>query len=307
MRSQHLHWPTALICASALLTVLLGGFGQAQESSERFTVPGLNIPETLSPVRLDSVSAEDGNLMEIALRFPPGDGPFPAVIIIHGGMKYRDINARVAQAKSGPLQTRLLAAGYVIVQSSFRNYSARSRDPGPILDNISVVDYVKALPEVDEESVVVLGHSGGGRLALELAGFGSRTGLAAIVPFEPATTLFAEMYPEGVSGPDGKVMSPEYFTDVCREILQRKVRALSCPVLIVHSDRHRVNWVNNTYLVPEIRKQGKSLEMILYPGYGHGFVWGRQGITTEVFEKMMDDVNKFCKQHVRVKPAPVSP
>ena len=306
MKSQNLHWPTALIGASALLTLFLCGFAHAQESSQGFTVPGLNIPETFSPVQLDTVSAEDGNEMDIAWRFPPGDGPFPAVIIIHGGMKYRDINARVAQAKSGPLQTRLLAAGYVIVQSSFRNYSARSRDPGPILDNIAVVDFVKGFPEVDKESVVVLGFSGGGRLALELAGFGSRTGLAAIVAVEPATTLFAEMYPEGVSGPDGKVMNPEYFTDVSREILQRKVRALSCPVLIVQSDRHRINWVNNTYLVPEIRKQEKNFEMILYPGYGHAFVWGRQGITTQIFEKMVDDVNRFYKKHVMVKPAPVS-
>ncbi|MCZ6671685.1 MAG: hypothetical protein O7C75_01975 [Verrucomicrobia bacterium] len=89
-------------------------------------------------------------------------------------------------------------------------------------------------------------------------------------------------------------MYSEYFTDVCREILQRKVRAFSCPVLIVHSDRNRVTWVNSTYLVPEIRKQEINLEMTLYPGYGHGFVWGRQGITTEIFEKMVDDVNRFC-------------
>ncbi len=304
MRAHYLLWSAALLSSSVLIA-LLRGIGFAQESTERFTVPGLDISETLSPVRLDSVTAEDGNIMEIALRVPPGDGPFPAVIVIHGGMKYRNINARTSQIQSNPLHTRLLAAGYAVVESSFRNYSERSRDPGPILDNIAVVDYTKGLPEVDQESVVVIGHSGGGRLALELAGFGSRTGLAAIVPFEPATTLFAEMYPEGVSGPDGKVMNTEYFTDVCKEILRRKVRALSCPILIVYSDRHRVNWVNNTYLVPEIEKQKKSLERILLPGYGHGFVWGRQGITTEAYNQMVDDVNNFCKQHLRVKPIPI--
>jgi len=49
------------------------------------------------------------------------------------------------------------------------------------------------MPEVDSESVVVYGHSGGGALALAVA---TRTELAAIGLGEPATHLFAGYYTE---------------------------------------------------------------------------------------------------------------
>ncbi|MCP5111346.1 MAG: alpha/beta hydrolase, partial [bacterium] len=238
----------------------------------------------------------------------PGKPPFPAVVVLHGGMSRRNINRLVSQSKRGPLCTRLLAAGYVVVVATYRSYEDKSRDPGPIHDCVAIVDHLRRMTDVDNESIVVFGHSGGGRLALELSGLGERTGLAAIACGEPATTLYAEMYPEGMRGPNMEVSKDldRYFRNENREILERKVQELSTPVLIVYSDRHHINILNNRRLVPAIRAAGKDLRTALYPGYGHGFVWGRSGVTKEVFAKLVNDLDGFYREHVRSRPQPMS-
>ena len=120
-----------------------------------------------------AITSSDGYVNEVAVRLPPGDGPFPVVILIHGGVWNRDIDSLVAQSQEGPLSTRLLAAGYGVVVGTYRTYADNSRDPGPIEDCLAIFDYLKALPQADNESIVAFGHSGGGRLVLELSWLGS--------------------------------------------------------------------------------------------------------------------------------------
>ena len=297
------------ITAMAFFNILVFSKGAGMETDKGKEAPeGIEISERISPVKKVKVTAQDGNSIEIAMRIPPGKGPFPAVIFIHGGMSEGAIDNLRGALRGNPLCTRFLAAGYVSVHSTFRNYEEKSRDPGPILDNSAVIDYVKKMPEVDSESVVVFGSSGGGRLALELAGLGEHTGLAAIACWEPATTLYAEMYPRGMRGPNMEICKnhEKYFKEENRRILKEKVKKLSCPIIIVHSDVHPINNVNNGYLIPEIKAQKKSLKTILYPGFGHGFCWGRAGATKEAFERMVNDVRNFYGQHLEVKPVPIT-
>ncbi len=267
-------------------------------------LPGTHVPEEVSPVRRVEVVASDGVVTEVAVRMPPGRGPFSAVVLLRGGMSNRPIDSLVSQSQRGALSTRLLAAGYGIVVGTYRTYAEKSRDQGPIEDCLAIIGKLKQLPEVDSQSIVAFGHSGGGRLVLELSGLRTRAGLAAIAAGEPATTLYAEMYPKGMRGPNMEVSRnlEKYFTAENKRILERKVETLSTPVLIVHSDRHHVNILNNLHLVPTIREAGKDLETILYPGFGHGFVWGGAGVTEEAFAKLVDDLNRFFSGHVRAKP-----
>ena len=270
-------------------------------------LPGVQVSQEVSPVKVVAITAPDGHINEVAVRLPPGEGPFPVVILLHGGVLNRDIDSLIVQSKEGPLSTRLLAAGYGILVGTYRSYEDDSRDPGPIEDCLAIVDYLKTLPQADNGSIVAFGHSGGGRLVLELSGLGSRTQLAAIVPAEPATTLYAEMYPVGMRGPNAEVSTNlnKYFKDENKRILEEKVRTLSKPMLIVHSDQHPINILNDLHLLPGIRAAGKNLETILYPGFGHGFVWGADGVTEEAFSKLLGDLDGFFKQHVRIKPQPL--
>ncbi len=269
----------------------------------------VEISEKISPIEVVKVTAEDGNTMDVVFRKPPGKGPFPAIILLHGGMSEVPIERRVRQSKEGRLATRLLKRGFVVVVSTFRTYADNSRDPGPVQDNVAVIEYLKKRPEVNAQSVVVLGNSGGGRLALELSGMGRRTGLAAIVCAEPATTLYAEMYPVGRRGPDMEVSRnyQRYFGKEQAKVLKEKVAKLSCPVLINHGDVHHINIVNNKFLVPEILKQSKQLHTILYPRQGHAFIWGRgANMTEEIFDRVVGDVVDFCQDYLKVWPRPIA-
>src|SRR5262249_29484295 len=95
------------------------------------------------------------------------------------------------QVLNGQTYCRFLAAGYVVVNPTFR---PRDKDPlttDALVDCLAIVDHVKKMPAVDPKSVVLWGDSGGGSLVLELAG---ETELCAVVARDPATVLFAGLY-----------------------------------------------------------------------------------------------------------------
>lgn len=305
MSQQNIRFAHTAYTGLAIVAVFLG---ITQPGLAQSRLPGIQVSQDISPVRVVAITSPDGHVTEVAVRLPPGDGPFPVVILLHGGMSNRNIDSLVAQSKEGPLSTRLLAAGYGVVVGTYRTYEDHSRDPGPIEDCLAIVDYLKALPQADNESIVAFGHSGGGRLVLELSGLGLRAQLAAIVAAEPAATLYAEMYPVGMRGPNAEVSTnlDKYFKDENKRILEDKVRTLTKPMLIVHSDQHPVNVLNDLHLLPAIRATGKNLETILYPGFGHAFAWGVAGVTEEAFTKLISDLDGFFKQHVRIKPQPLS-
>src|SRR5207247_9926989 len=113
-----------------------------------------------------------------------------------------------------PNYTRFLAAGFVIVVPTFRSREENPQTRDALDDCLAVVDYMKKMPAVDPASVAVLGGSGGGSLALELAG---QADVCAIVAGEPASVLFTGLMVTGHSDrgpafPD--VMRPpnKYYT-----------------------------------------------------------------------------------------------
>ena len=71
---------TACITASVLTTPLAIALGQ----SERITRPAVS--EDVSPLESVAPVAHDGHRGQAVLRKPPGDGPFPAIVLIHGGL-----------------------------------------------------------------------------------------------------------------------------------------------------------------------------------------------------------------------------
>ena len=116
-----------------VITVLSLNSVAAQIS--RAVLPGLDIPEEIVPVRMAVVTVDDQHSVDIVQRTPPGDGPFPVIVVIHGGVEYRPLKMRIEQAMNGPLCTRLLAAGFSVVVASYRTYEPHdTENSGPIQD-----------------------------------------------------------------------------------------------------------------------------------------------------------------------------
>jgi dipeptidyl aminopeptidase/acylaminoacyl peptidase len=84
------------------------------------------ISEQVSPIEVIAPIARDGYRGQGMSRKPPGAGPFPAVLLIHGGMVTRPLATLRDMERNFATPSRFLAAGYVTVVLTYRG---RDLDP----------------------------------------------------------------------------------------------------------------------------------------------------------------------------------
>lgn len=103
------------------------------------------------------------------LRLPPGAGPFPVVMLVHGGYW----RARYGLEYFGHAAAALTAEGYATWNVEYRRIGHEGGAwPGTFADVAAAIDYLRALAgeyPLDLTRVVALGHSAGGHLAIWLA------------------------------------------------------------------------------------------------------------------------------------------
>jgi len=273
------------------------------------TIP--QVSQEACPVEVTRIPTVEGRTTAVVVRRPPGSGPFPAVIHFHGSLFTFPTERLVYDAVYQHTPNRFLGEGYVIVEATFAD---RRQDPltdAALRDCVEVVKYVKALPEVDAESVVVWGDSGGGSLALEIAG---EIPLAAIAIEEPATVLYCGMYTTenlGKAPPivpnDGLHIQREprkYYAPELQQLTRRKIAAITCPIFLAYGNVDPINIINNEILIPELRAAGKDLQVIEYTGAPHGFTVRQGPVLAEPFVR---DCLPFFTRHVRTQPTPIDP
>jgi len=277
--------------------------GDGAVAAIRWPVAPVSIPESECPVRVIGAAAADGRPVRAWWRKPPGDGPHPAIVFIHGGLAEFPAAALRRHLTANPVITRFLAAGYAVVMATFRTYEQDVQSRGPIDDVRAVVRAIARLPGVDPRRVALYGGSGGGSIALEL---GSDPEVRAVVAGEPATVLYTGMLTTGDYGPRLEMMAnPErFFTPELRERTRAKLATLRAPVLILHGDRHDLRKLNRPLFVPLMKEAGVRVEYREYPGYGHGFYfgggddrWGK-GADERVVEDVVRDVRRFLDQEM---------
>ncbi len=152
-----------------------------------------------SPVMLHLGFTEDGLYVLAVVRVPPGRGPFPAVICLHGGSGGLGIVFMVDRVLNyGMVFDRLLAEGYAVCYTEGRMEIEETygTDIPAVLDHRDVIAtfrHVQRHPEVDPHRVAFFGVSHGGELRRKVIsdrGGAPSTALgagpAALVPGEPA-------------------------------------------------------------------------------------------------------------------------
>ena len=244
-------------------------------AGERWITAPAQVSLEDSPLQLIEPTTLDGVAARAYLRKPAGDGPFPAIVTVHGGLhRFNDQKLRDGLI-SGPVRTRLLQAGYVVVAATFRSYDEDVQSREPILDTLAVIQAVKKLPYVDPHRVAVFGGSGGGNIALELA---SLTPLQAAILGEPATVIYTGMLTTSEYGPRLKMMAnpAAYFTPELKARTDAKLRTVACPLLILHGDVHALHALNHDLLLPRMRAAGLDVTWRLFPGQHHGFYFGHR-------------------------------
>ena len=111
------------------------------------------------------------------LYVPPGPGPHPVVVLIHGGSWHKRYGRVFMRWIAGDLLRR----GYAVWNIEYRRLGDGGGWPATFADVATAIDHLAALDgeRLDLDRVALLGHSAGGHLALWAAG---RSNLPANAP-----------------------------------------------------------------------------------------------------------------------------
>lgn len=133
--------------------------------SARYRVGELQ--QRLARERGETIAPRPTAMLEAYLSKPKGDGPFPAVVSLHGCNGLRPA-LRTAEAE------RLNALGYVsLVVDSFATRGIKEACVSPMPDRhadaIGALAYLSKLPFVDAKRIALIGRSQGGGAGLQVA------------------------------------------------------------------------------------------------------------------------------------------
>ncbi|MGY1835009.1 S9 family peptidase [Blastococcus sp. SYSU DS0510] len=219
-----------------------------------------------------SAHAPDGYPVHGWVTLPPGEGPHPVLLVLHGG-PFRQDGWELLD------ETQVLAsAGYAVVRCNPRGsagYGAahgravRGAWGGPDADDVlAFLDAVLADPALDAGRVGVMGRGYGGTLAALLIG---------------RTDRFAAAVVEGaLTDPESFVGSSDVgwcFVDSHLGTDPERLRAQSplaragsirTPTLVVHGEEdQRTPPEQGERLYVELVRRGVPAELLLFPGEGH--------------------------------------
>jgi uncharacterized protein len=137
--------------------------------------------------------ASDGLTITGILQVPPGDGPFPVIILNHGYYNR-------AEYRSGD-GTDLIAEvlnlrGYLTISSDYRGWGGSDAGPslfhtGLVVDVMHLLAAIPSLPQADPQRVGMLGHSMGGGITTKILTLGAN--LRAAVLYAPNSADDADL------------------------------------------------------------------------------------------------------------------
>ena len=229
---------------------------------------------------------------------PTASGKYPAMIVSHG---YNDTNEYFAKECSYIAQH-----GYVAYAFDFCGGSVNSKSTGSSTDMtitsekedlLAVLDYIKALDNVDSNNVVLLGGSQGG-LVSSLAAAERADEVKALAMYFPAFCIhddWAKKYKTPEDAPEqfdfwGLTLGRGFVEDVQTLDVFGTIGNFKGDVLILHGDKDAI--VPYSYSERAVEAY-ENAELIKMPCEGHGF--SMQGGQTAK-EKVLDFLDKETKQ-----------
>jgi dipeptidyl aminopeptidase/acylaminoacyl peptidase len=223
-------------------------------------------------MRERTVTAPDGYPVHGWITSPPGPGPHPVLLTIHGGPF-----SQYGWTLFDETQT-YVSAGYAVVQCNPRGSSGYGAEHGRVIrgawgghdvdDVLAFLDAALEDPALDAERVGVMGGSYGGYLTALLIG---RTGRFAAAVVERA---FTDPVSFVGSADVGWFLPDQYLgTDPERIAAQSALTnasTITTPTLVIHSEEDwRTPLEQGTRLYVELKRRGVPSELLLFPGEGH--------------------------------------
>ena len=228
----------------------------------------------------------DGKALTLDASVPDGKGPFPTVILVHGGSWGRG-NKRTYVT---PLFDPLTAAGYVWFSIDYRQ-TPEFQFPAPTDDLVNAIEWVRAHADeykVDTSRLALIGESAGGQMVGYVgARYGQELGIAGVVDFYGPNDMIVqgERTKKAQEHPDPANKSPsllaEYLgikdwddaaTDKMREASPiTYVGADMPPFLCVHGTADtQVDYSQSVKFCESAAKAGGKCVVQTVEGGGHG-------------------------------------
>ncbi len=275
----------AALMTATLAAGLVADDSSPAESTTAAAIKLAGVPELLAqpePPADRRYQYGEGEFQFADLRLPEGEGPFPVVVLVHGGCWLAQYNLGHLAAMAQDLADNGLATWTL----EFRRVGDEGGGwPGTFLDVANGTDYVRKVAaenRLDLNRVVVAGHSAGGHLALWLAArhklppeselyMENPLALAGVVALAPAADLELTYRNQTCGGASQKLAggSPEEFPQRYIDGSAAALLPLGVPQVIVNGD-HDEGWltVSRAYQA-KAKSLGESVEIIIPENGGH--------------------------------------
>jgi dipeptidyl aminopeptidase/acylaminoacyl peptidase len=157
------------------------------------------------------------------LRVPPGAGPFPLAVVLHGGYWQATHNL----IHTGHLCRALAEAGIASWNVEYRCVGVPGGEwPGPREDLDRALAYLPRLPVEHDGRTVLVGHSAGGQLALWAAKH-AQLPVVALAPVSDIRDAAARRGPESAPA---RFLAPEHYQDGS----PMELLPLGVPQIVIH-------------------------------------------------------------------------
>jgi alpha-L-fucosidase 2 len=233
----------------------------------------------------------DGIPLYFDAAIPPGPGPFPAVVIVHGGGWVRG-DRRVDVA---PLFRPLEDAGIAWFSVDYRLLRNFSEFKAPIDDVRNAVVWIRehaAQYRVDPSRIALIGESAGGQLAA-MAALNPKPGgqVSGVVAFYAPTNLAAiaknsDIIPNQVRASlSGTPFEALLFAGLRQLSPVEKVTPGAPPFLLIHGTSDAlVPFAQSQAMCARLRAAGTSCELLPVANGGHGIRWWESALPHEAAE-----------------------
>lgn len=243
----------------------------------RFFLALLLFAPTLSAELLEDIefAKPDGVSLKLDVHVPEGEGPFPTVIIVHGGgWEAGDKTTYVP-----PLFPPLTEAGFVWFTIDYR-LAPEHQFPACMDDAFAAIRWVRehaAKYKVDVDRIALVGESAGGHIVSYVGATAEHNSLAAVVPMYGLHDLLLWEEQRGEAGRHMKqLLGIEGLGDEDR----RKLIEAS-PIAYVHENMPPYLMIHGTadtgapleqseVMCAKMREMGNECEMFPVEGAPHG-------------------------------------
>lgn len=267
-------------------------------------------------LQVDLVFTADGVYLPLIARQPPGPGPFPVIIAIHGGSGGLGIPYLVDHVRNqGWALDAMLARGYAVVFAEGRMEHEDAYGTGVpfVLDHndmVTVLRFVQRQPWADPDRIGFFGVSHGGemqmKLIAELAHLPDVAAPAALAMCEPAVIEFLGLKYAGARKEANLQFNRpvgDQEIDLARAL--ERIRAIpdTLPMLVAGRDEDHLQGLFKK-LRDMLREDGKAVEWATFSYPDHAYQFGPRrtpdGYKADAVQQAtLAAVLAFLDRHVR--------